>query len=120
MGVRFVAVGRVGRDTEMEYTSVVVVYGKGVAPDVRATVTLPPEVVYEWAIPTPDAPPGTDGVVKWSFGDLSVNQSFQVGVRVRSDLVWGTRFKASLVVTNGLGRVYRKTRMSRVGRISSK
>ena len=119
MGVRLVSVGRVNRGSSLSYSAVILIFGHGTVPSVRATLTLAPEVQYISADPPPaDAPAaGASGTVTWNFGDLTgpSHQQIQVVARVRDDLLLQTQFTSTLHVENGLGEVVDLSRLSRVG-----
>jgi protocatechuate 3,4-dioxygenase beta subunit len=119
MGVRLVAVGRVPASSVMYYTVAVVLIGKGIVPDVRASLILPPEVQFlSTDLPPTTAPQvGSSGVLTWQLGDMSSypNQPFHVAALVRPDLAIGHQFWGELTVTNGTGFVTTKRRKSYVG-----
>jgi hypothetical protein len=122
MGVRFVSVGRVNRGSTLRYSTVILVYGRSLIPDVRATLTLPPEVQFLSATPAPVEAPavGSSGVVQWNFGDLQGpgNHRAVVVAQVRNDVVFGDTFFGFLHVENGLGETVDKSRRSYVGHIN--
>ena len=120
MGVRLVTVSRVPAGSVMYYTVALVLSGKGVVPDVRASLTLPPEVEFvSTDLPPTTAPPlgSFGGQLTWKLGDLIsyANQPFHVEVRVRPDLPIGQRFWGELTATNGTGFSKTMRRMSYVG-----
>ena len=89
-------------------------------PDVRASLTLPPEVEFvSTDLPPTTAPPlgSFGGQLTWKLGDLIsyANQPFHVEVRVRPDLPIGQRFWGELTATNGTGFSKTMRRMSYVG-----
>lgn len=119
MGVRLVAVARVPANSIMYYTVAVLLIGKGIVPDVRASLTLPPEVQFlSTDFPPTTAPQvGSSGVLTWELGDMSSypNRPFHVAALVRPDLELGRQFWGELTVTNGTGFIATKRRKSYVG-----
>ncbi len=122
MGVRFVSVGRVNRGSQLVYSIAILTYSRSLVPHVIATLSLPPEVEFNYAVPPPlEAPAvGASGVVRWDFGDLQgpANSPALVVGTVRGDVPFGDTFAGMLHVENGVGEVIDKSRFSYVGRIN--
>jgi hypothetical protein len=120
MAMSFVAVGSVPAGSVQNYNIVISISG-GTVPDVRATLTLPPQVQYIDSNMMPTSQPASGasgGVVTWAFGDLTVpgNISITVRGRIRADLAVGTTFTSKATASNGRGQLTTVSRISRVSK----
>jgi len=120
MGVRFVSVGRTKPGSEITYSAVLLTYSRATVPNVRAQLTLPPELVFVSALPPPAAAPsvGSNGVISWELGNITgpANQSLEVRASVRADTPFNTNVVVPLHIENDVGETFDVSRTSRIGK----